>query len=195
MVDIDQLNADIVRGYAYYSNLIAGILQDKSYGIKDCIDEKPLYSILLALKFELLQDDPRDEILQNLQNCLIKIIGEDDPITYADIYYGFLDTKTILSPENIILGTGAQIVSQLDYIVNLNDSQDYKYVWVAEPVTEPSKGQWEDTVNNLNKGNIGTDQDLFGIPQTSGNFRVYITEYKTIFSNPILFITNTLPPA
>jgi len=191
MVDINQLNADIVRGNQYYSNLVADILQDKSYGIKDCIEEKPLYNILLALQFELLQDEPNDDVLQNLQNCLIKIIGESDDTNYATVYYGFLDTKTILSPSNIILGTGVQIESQLEYTLNLNDSLDYKYVWIAEPLTEPLKGQWKDTVNNLNKGYIGTDQDLFNTPTTSGSFRVYITEYKTIFANPILFTIST----
>lgn len=193
MVDLNQLYADIARGYIYYSDLMANILEDKAYGIDNCIDEKPLYNILLALKFELLQEEPRDEVLASLQDCLIRIIGEGDMTQYATVYYGFLDTKTILSPEDIILNTGVQIVSQLDYIVNLNDSQQYKYVWVAEPVTEPLKGKWEDTVTDLNKGNIGTDQDLFGIPQMSGNFRVYITEYKTIFSNPILLTIKLIP--
>ena len=188
MIDITKLNDDIARGYLYYSDLIYNILINKSYGINTCINEKPLYHILLALKYELLQDIPNNEVLEQLQICLLNIIGEESIINNSIVYYGFLDTKTILSQSDIITqGISSSIVSQLSYVINLNSSQDYKYVWVAELLTEPLKTTWEDTVNNLNRGNIGTDQDLFSIPQISGLYRVYITEYKTIFSNPIEF--------
>lgn len=103
-------------------------------------------------------------------------------------YWGWKDTNTVLSSSAIRSSANSQAV-----LVHQSITCDFagaivpKYLWMAEPQQVDAKTKWQDIFQLSNNGSIGTDQDLFNAPTISGNFRFYITEYKTEQVNPIQF--------
>lgn len=106
-------------------------------------------------------------------------------------YYGWREDNTTLTPseiqgsENSVSFTSGATAVTADFSAALEP----RYLWYAEPSSEPLKTKWQDTVNLPNNGNIGTEEDLYGAPVISGSFRFYITTYQTTAPNPIQFKT------
>ncbi len=92
-----------------------------------------------------------------------------------DFYYGFADDVDISEAE-ILAGIKASAMEEDDLTADFTSNTEPKYLWMAEPDTEPVKTGWFAT--ELNKGGIG-DTNLFASPRIVGQFRLYITQYKT----------------
>lgn len=102
------------------------------------------------------------------------------------VYFGFANNRVILNEDEILKSTNFIIVNKgSDYDIHWPDSKEV-YYWFAESISEPVKTKWEDIAQPINKGNIGTDNDLFPDPIEIGSFRYYITVYKTQMGNSII---------
>lgn len=99
------------------------------------------------------------------------------------VYYLFSDTNTLPTEEEILASDSVNIVPGSDYVVPVNNGET-KYVMIAELLTEPAKVRWDDTVDTDNNGTIGANKTILaGV--TVDTFRVYVTNFKTEFPNPI----------
>ncbi len=110
----------------------------------------------------------------------------EEPLT---MYWGWKDDQDLLDETTIEASPNFQnILPPEDYICSFAGGDETpQYLWFAEPLICDAKTKWQDTIQIINNGSIGTDQDLFGATQTSGGYRFYITEYQTQQSNPIQF--------
>lgn len=189
MADEATIRNLLANGKEVYSVLVEEWSRRFDIGIDICHDRiKNLQEIIMALEYQLAEGLITDKTTQELYKCLAREVGYI-PISGTSVYFGYLDVSAVLTPSQIEASTNkVTIATGLEYTLNLDLSPTLKYVWIAESTAEPLKLQWKDVVFTLNTGNIGTAEDLFGLPATSGGYRFYITEYKTIFTNPIKFI-------
>lgn len=117
-------------------------------------------------------------------NCLDKNIK----FTNSFIYYGISNDKSIPELSKVLKSSYISIDKEvLFYNIPFSQETTPIYYWVMEPLSEPLKNKWEDTLLSFNNGNIGTSLDLFGKPKSLNGYRFYITEYPTQFNNPIQF--------
>jgi len=92
-------------------------------------------------------------------------------------YYGWRDNFAFVLPEQIEAGTPITFTLGGTIEADYRANSQFKYLWMAEPVSEPIKTKWYGSPTN--NGNIGGSGDLFYTFQTIGNYRVYVTAYKT----------------
>jgi hypothetical protein len=95
-------------------------------------------------------------------------------------YWGWVADPASINSANAVTslshGTGS-FVTGATITADFRSNTSPLYLWMAEPAAQPLKTKWFGT--DLNKGNIGTDQDLFGAPTTVEGFRVYFTNFPT----------------
>jgi len=107
--------------------------------------------------------------------------------TLSVAYWGSKASSGVLTYSQIIAGNGFDYEIGGDITVPLN-VPDYLIWWFAIPATEDIKDYYEDTVNPLNKGNIGTDQDLIYAPVLvtgTVNMNYYEVVYAIPQDNPL----------
>lgn len=102
------------------------------------------------------------------------------------IYYWSQPTGVLPTEEQIVTKSFITVTSGNDYVIPFTADGQSLYRFVAQPTVEPNKVLWEDTVNALNKGAIGSPEDLFD-DAVVGTFEVYFTNYETEFANSIRF--------
>lgn len=102
------------------------------------------------------------------------------------VYYRFQDTNVLPNEATVLASAFVDVIPNSDYIVPVN-TDEVKYVLVFEQVSEQYKARWVDTIDSDNNGLIDTG-NTFQITSTIGQFRGYITSFKTQFNNPIQFI-------
>lgn len=99
--------------------------------------------------------------------------------------YGWRDTNEIPTEMEIdtFLETD-EINTEDDYTIDFPTISGQKYFIIAEPITEPVKTEWY--ANPLRFGDIGSFPETINVLNTTvGPYRVYITNYKTSFNDPI----------
>lgn len=104
--------------------------------------------------------------------------------TSMTVYWGWKDDRTVLTPSQIVAqAQGIATLTPGDFIAaDYTANNQPKYLWMAEPVTEPLKTAWDgDGASSLNQGIIGgaVGDNLFPDPDITGSFRLYITGYLT----------------
>ena len=185
MATLQEIGILLSKGKQYYSNIVSVWVAGLEIGVDLCHDKiKSLRETILALQYQF-DSSLVDKTSDQLYSCLERQIGYTTPELPLTAYFGFLDTKTVLSKSAIESSNSTNYGEGSAYTLHLEVNQTLKYVWFAELLTEPVKTDWQDTLNAFNKGLIGTSDDLFGATQTVDIYRYYITNYKTIFSNPI----------
>lgn len=98
------------------------------------------------------------------------------PFTF---YFGYGSIPT--DNSEIIAGTSGtanhNAKATVPDFANVSDA----ILWYAEPITEPIKTKWYNTITN--NGNIGDDETFLN-PVTVGGYRVYASGFETTFSGP-----------
>jgi hypothetical protein len=107
--------------------------------------------------------------------------------TTSYVYFGYKETDTILTQSQILASSRIVINNGEDYEINFGGSSSPSYLWFAQPTTEQQKNKWEDIINPLNNGDIGTEDDLFGSHFVVGQFDYVQTNYETQQENLIRF--------
>lgn len=103
------------------------------------------------------------------------------------VKYAWKDDNTIPSELEIAsyLET-PEIIAGSDYTINFPTIVGQKYFLILEPINEPIKTKWY--ANPLRFGNMGTFPETINrLNTTVGPYRVYITNYKTSFTDPLEF--------
>lgn len=88
----------------------------------------------------------------------------------------------IIASSQVAFNSGGSIIIPF----NMTDADN---LWFAYPQAEPTKNYYQDTLNPLNKGNMGTDQDYIGAPVIVTDLKVQNSYYPLIQPNPINFST------
>lgn len=109
------------------------------------------------------------------------------PAVAHEVYYGWADTGAELTVEQIEGSSFLLSFPGTNYSLPFQEETEYKYLWFAEPKTEPIKTDWEDPTNPLNKGQIGGGGNLFKSPVEIGDYRFYISNYATIADASLTF--------
>lgn len=189
MTDPEIILEDIIRGFEFYSTSVSSEISIQEMGNNICpcdLDYQCLLYILKSLEWRLEQEK-YDNTTELLYKKLILIIGTQSDITQVKFYYGIKDTSSTLTIEQILASSFITRNTGINPTITFPTNSLPKYYWFAELLTEPTKTKWQDTIVDLNFGNIGTSSDLFGAPVTVSTYRFYDTEYATQFSNPIQF--------
>lgn len=106
-------------------------------------------------------------------------------VVLVNVYWGWKDAPITTTAEILDLQGSGQVATGANTIIaNYTQNSAPKYLIMAEPADQPLKRKWFGT--DLNKGDIGTDQDLFGAPVIIGGYRVYTTAYKTSQTDTVL---------
>lgn len=171
-----------------YSNIII----NNNYKDSDILKLQNVLNYLYAVNYELSKQDvdlnkyKKFVKASYLSLLCISCIDSNILFTNSFIYYGISDNKTIPNMDLILKSFYINISKQeLSYNIPFLNQNIPKYHWIMEPVSEPLKNKWQDTVVSINNGNIGTSLDLFGEAKNLNGYRFYITEYPTQFINPI----------
>lgn len=181
---------DIQAGKEYLSEMNQDLREDFLRGCA-CKSEnqKILERVLIALdgKVEL---DEFDESMEANLDILYSIIGGiPTPVGQSVGYWGSKLDGVVLTYNQIITqGTAFNFQSGSDITVPINVT-GFERWWFAIPSIEGAYDKYEDTVNVLNKGDIGTDQDLIGAPTlVSGavNLNFYQNVYPVPQPNPLI---------
>lgn len=114
------------------------------------------------------------------------------PQTEAVAYWGSKMDGTVLTYAQILAqGTSFDYVIGADITIPIT-VLDAERWWFAIPENESIKNWYEDTINVLNKGEIGTDQDLINAPTLvvgDTNLNFYQNVYPVPQPNPLIVKT------
>ena len=105
----------------------------------------------------------------------------------SPIYYGGRDTNALPTVQQIEAGTMQRIRQGGEALPNYSTLTAPKFLWMAEPVSEPVKTVWYEAQNNQGAigGTAGSTENLFAAPVVIGSYRFYQTEYPTEVVNPV----------
>lgn len=186
-----QIAADLIRGKAYFSQLNSENIENlfKGCGCGDSELSVCLARIVKALQYRVDQSI-YDEITDGLYTKMMLIIGDFVAPVQKKFYYTMKATSTPLTESQILALPFILAASGSNPVIPFDPLSPPQYGFMAELSTEPLKTKWQDTLEPLNKGDIGTSDDLFGLPLIVNTLRAYQTEYPTNFSNPIQFKVN-----
>lgn len=189
MTDPQVILDDIIRGKSFLTNLVHNEIFADQVGVSkgNCdVDANCLLYILKALEYRTEQD-LYDKITEKLYRDLILIIGKYIAPILSLFYYGVKSTPDPITQSQILASSFVLGLSGSNPIIPFPFTETPQYPWMAEVSNQPLKTKWQDTVIEFNNGLIGTSDDLFGVPVTSGIFRLYDVEYATQFQYPIQF--------
>lgn len=125
----------------------------------------------------------------NTATDTVRLIGIAQTLSIA--YWGSKASSGVLTYSQIISGNPFTYTIGANVTVPLS-VPEYLIWWFAIPASESNKNYYQDTVNVLNKGTIGTDQDLIYAPIiVSGiiNMDYYEVVYPIPQINPLLVQT------
>lgn len=103
-----------------------------------------------------------------------------------NVLYGWRDTGTVPTEQEIstYFESDDIISGEEEYTITFPTLNDQKYYLILEPITQPIKTKW--FANSLRNGNISGFPETIRLDSvTVGPYRVYITNYKTNFEDPI----------
>ena len=194
MTDPQIISQDIQKGFEYYSYLIDNkIYTDQIGDTNSCSCDKSYLCLLYILKSLQWRLDLElyDEITEVLYNKLLLCTKTVLVSTSGIVFYGELSDNTIPTLGYILNSLSINIDNQsAEYIIPYTPSAGYKYLWFAEPATEPIKDIYIEVADPDNNGNIGKVTDFINKPiLISGNinYNLYISNYPTIISGPYTF--------
>lgn len=185
--------ADLAKGWAFLSDLYQIRTQQLIDGCVNCsTDFKDRFQrVLLALHYRTGLN-VFDEYTEDLYQEMMRLFGESSstppvPVPKQKIYFGYKSSNIPLTIEQIEASSFREVSVNGPYTINFGTQAQPLFPWFAEPLSQPVKKEWIDTVVSFNRGNIGTADDLFNAPIVIGNVRFYVSNYETIFENPIQF--------
>lgn len=123
----------------------------------------------------------------------VKVIG------YYPYFYGTSSTEPTINQA--LVDGGTKEIKNSDGTITIDYGSDTGnvYHWFAIPDTSTTKEGWY--ISDLNKGNIGTEEDLFGPEEIEGiespdgywsttDYKFYVTTYKTDFEGKEIQLRN-----
>lgn len=185
---------DISNAKRYFLDLLDQQRKDMETGseIKTQALSGELINVIDDLEFRI-SAGYRDDATQRLYDRMMTIIGSygieptPEPVGDRRIYFGVKQSNVLPTGPEILDGGFIDIISGEDYTLPLQTLAP-GYVWFAELISEPIKTAFEDTLTPSNNGPIGSGTGVFGRPlATVESFRVGMTRYETLFTNPITF--------
>lgn len=172
----------IQEGKAYLSDLNEEWKDDLKKGCNDCA---PKEYYRLARILDSLEDKTEyDEVAQKLIYEMVGIIGgEVTPVGQMLAYFGSKMDGTVLTYSQIVAQGTPVVITDTQNITFPFSVTGFERWWFAIPSVEGAYDKYEDTVNVLNKGDIGTDQDLIGAP-TLVTGTVDLNFYQNVYAVP-----------
>lgn len=186
-----EIVAEIDRGKQYFSDLNEQFKADLKNGCMDCAP-KDYYRLSMIMQSLVDKESigDYDDVSKQLYDEMIYIIGGSEiPISDVIAYFGSKMDGTVLT-YNQIIAQGTQVVIETGENVTIPfNVTGFERWWFAIPAVEGTFNKYEDTINVLNKGDIGTDQDLIGAPTlVTGivNLNFYQNVYPVPQPNPLI---------
>lgn len=182
---------EIQRGKSHLSDLNEQFLVEVKRGCNDCAPNGyyKLASILDSLEDKAEIGD-YDDVSVELYNQMLYIIGGSEvPVGDIVAYFGSKDDGTVLTYSEIVTQGTQVIITDASSITFPFNVTDFERWWFAIPSIEGAYAKYEDTVNVLNKGDIGTDQDLIGAPTLvtgTVNLNFWQNVYPVPQPNPLI---------
>lgn len=187
---------DIVRGKEFYSDLNKEYLDDlaKGCGCGNPSNYTCLKRILRSLEYKVELDE-FDDVAEGLHDKMIKIIGGFVDTETVNVYWGFKTNNDVLSYADIIIANRLSVNKGSDITVPYVTGDPLVFLWWAVSTDETVKNYFQDLGNTDNKGRIGAEDELYGVPtEVTGatNMNFYITNWLTKQNSPLLFTRITV---
>ena len=195
MTDPSIILEEIEKGFEYYGYLVSKEISISEAGNNSCGCESYdcLLFILKSLEWRLEQE-LYDDITESLYKKLVLSIMTIIVNTIGVVYYGLTSSGTIPSLKDILKSASINITKNINlYTIPYQANNGYKYLWFAEPATEPIKTIYLEVADPDNSGNIGSITDFINKPTLisgSINYHLYMSNYPTIISGPYTFKVN-----